>query len=108
MPKTLTFIIPAYNAEKYLDKCISSLLNSAVQDDLEIIVVNDGSTDQTETIAKKYVKEYPHMCALITKDNGGHGSAINIGFQKATGKYVKVLDADDEWECCGKSKNDYS
>lgn len=95
MPKTLTFIIPAYNAEKYLDKCISSLLNPAVQDDLEIIVVNDGSTDQTETIAKKYVKEYPHMCALITKANGGHGSAINIGFQKATGKYVKVLDADD-------------
>lgn len=95
MKKIITFIIPSYNVEKYLDKCLSSFLNPKVIDQLEVIIVNDGSNDGTELKAQKYVRKYPDSYQIINKVNGGHGSTINIGSKVARGKYFKIIDADD-------------
>ena len=93
--KVLTFVIPAYNSENYLDKCISSMLLEEVLSELEIIVVNDGSTDKTADIAEKYCTQYPETVRLISQENKGHGGALNTGCAAARGKYLKVIDADD-------------
>ena len=93
--KVLTFVIPAYNSEKFLDKCILSMLSDEILDKLEIIVVNDGSTDATASIAEKYSREYPGVVRLISQENKGHGGALNTGFAAATGNYIKPIDADD-------------
>lgn len=92
-PKILTVIIPAYNVESYIERCLNSL--KAHLKNLEVIVVDDGSTDNTPQIAKKWQKQYPDDTVAISKANGGHGSTINVGIKKATGKYVRVLDSDD-------------
>lgn len=89
----LTVAVPAYNSEAYLEKCLDSLVDADTR--LEVIVVNDGSTDQTETIANRYVNTYPEQVRLINKKNGGHGSAINCAVERAAGRYFKVIDADD-------------
>lgn len=94
MDKILSVIIPSYNSLPYLDKCLGSLVCD-VMDKLDVIVVNDGSTDGCEKIAEDYINKYPQTFSLISKENGGHGSAINAGAEKAVGKYMKVLDADD-------------
>lgn len=93
--KLLSFVIPAYNSEKYLEKCLSSMLEPSVLEDLEIIVVNDGSTDATEKIALDFCGRYPGTVRLITQKNLGHGGALNTGCAAAQGKYLKVVDADD-------------
>ena len=93
--KVLSFVIPAYNSEKYLDKCIPSMLVPEVLSKLEIIVVNDGSKDSTEEAARKYCDRYPDVVRLISQDNKGHGGALNTGCAAAQGKYLKVIDADD-------------
>lgn len=93
--KVLTFVIPAYNSEKFLDKCIPSMLVPEVLDKLEIIVVNDGSTDATAAVAEKYCVRYPDAVRLISQENKGHGGALNTGCAAARGKYLKVIDADD-------------
>ena len=93
--KILTIAIPSYNAEHYLDNCLAHFIASNVLDYLEIFIVNDGSTDSTQTIAEAYEQEYPHSIHVISKENGGHGSAINIAIPLATGKYFKVVDVDD-------------
>ncbi len=93
--KVLSFVIPAYNSANYLDKCITSFLEKSITDKLEIIIVNDGSTDDTEQIALKYCEHYPDIVKLITQENKGHGGALNTGCAAATGKYLKVIDADD-------------
>lgn len=93
--KILTFVIPAYNSEKFLDKCITSMLKPETLNDVEIIIVNDGSTDRTEEIAESYCKRYPDTVRLINQENKGHGGALNTGCAAATGKYLKVIDADD-------------
>ena len=93
--KVLTFVIPAYNSENYLDKCISSMLLDEVLPQIEIIVVNDGSTDKTPVIAEKYCAQYPETVRLISQENKGHGGALNTGCAAASGKYLKVIDADD-------------
>ena len=93
--KRLSFVIPAYNSEAYLEKCLSSMLEPSVLEDLEIIVVNDGSTDATEKIALDYCGRYPGTVRLITQKNLGHGGALNTGCAAAQGKYLKVVDADD-------------
>lgn len=93
--KVLSFIIPAYNSENYLDKCIRSMLSPEVLDKLEIIVVNDGSTDATAAAAEKYCTQYPEVVRLISQENKGHGGALNTGCAAAQGKYLKVIDADD-------------
>jgi len=95
MNKILSITIPSYNVEKYIDKCVQSMLVDSILDDLEILIVNDGSKDSTSNIAQGYVAKYPQTVRLIDKENGGHGSTINAGIREATGKYFKVVDGDD-------------
>lgn len=96
MDKILTIVIPTYNVEKYLDRCLISLLqDESVLDMLDIIIVNDGSKDNSLLIAQKYEKEYPNCVRVIDKENGGHGSTINVGLKEAKGKYFRLLDSDD-------------
>jgi len=91
--KLLSVTIPCYNSAEYMRKAIESAL--AGGDDIEILVVNDGSSDNTAEIAAEYSKLYPGIVYAINKENGGHGSAVNTGIAKATGLYFKVLDSDD-------------
>lgn len=93
--KILSFIVPSYNCEAYLNKCVSSFADEKVLDKLEIIIVNDGSFDKTETIAQEWCDRYPNSVRLINQENKGHGGALNTGCAAATGKYLKVVDADD-------------
>ncbi len=93
--KALSFIVPAYNCERYLDTCVTSFLNPAVLDELDIIIVSDGSTDGTEAVARKYCDAHPGSVRLICQENQGHGGALNTGCAAAVGKYLKVIDADD-------------
>jgi len=95
MEKILSIIVPAYNVERYLNKCLSSMEIPGILGDMEVLVVNDGSTDRTSEVAEKFCKNYPKTYFLYTKENGGHGSAVNFGIEHATGKYFKVVDGDD-------------
>lgn len=95
MNKVLTIVIPTYNMEQYLKKNLESFCLDKVLEEIEVIIVNDGSTDSSETIAKEYVLRYPNTYKLINKTNAGHGSAINVGILNAKGLYFKVVDADD-------------
>ena len=92
--KLLSVAIPCYNSEKYMKKCIDSLLVGG--EDVEIIIVDDGSAgDRTAEIADEYAAEYPSVVKALHKKNGGHGSAVNAGIQAASGLYFKVVDSDD-------------
>lgn len=93
--KVLSFVVPAYNSEQFLDKCIPSMLVPEVLPKLEIIVVNDGSKDSTPEVAQKYCDQYPDVVRLLSQENKGHGGALNTGCAAAQGKYLKVIDADD-------------
>lgn len=93
----LTIIIPSYNMEAYLPQCLDSLLVENLKD-VEVLVVNDGSKDKTLEIAKSYSERFPDSIKVIDKPNGNYGSCINAALKVATGKYVKVLDADDSFE----------
>lgn len=96
MAKVLTIVIPAYNVEQYIDRCLESVTTHVDSlDDLEIIVVNDGSKDNTLELAQRYAVKYPQSVRVIDKPNGGWGSGINRGIEEATGKYLKTLDSDD-------------
>lgn len=96
--KIITIIVPTYNMERYLDACLSSLLIQKNFDRLEVLVVNDGSTDSSSAIAHEYEKTYPGTFKVIDKKNGNYGSCVNVGLAAATGVYVKILDADDSVE----------
>ena len=91
--KLLTIAIPSYNSENYLGKCIESLLPCVA--DVEILVVNDCSKDNTSAIGHEYEAKYPGIVKVIDKENGGHGSAVNAGVEHATGLFFKVVDSDD-------------
>lgn len=93
--KILTISIAAYNAEKWLGKCVDSLLIDEIKENLDIIIVDDGSKDKTSKIGKKYQKAFPGIVRCICKENGGHGSTINTSVTYAEGKYYKVVDSDD-------------
>jgi len=93
--KVLTITIPSYNVEKYLDRTLESMDIPDIMNDLEILVVNDGSKDNTVNIAQKYCDKYSESVFLVNKENGGHGSTINKGIELARGKYFKVVDGDD-------------
>lgn len=95
MDKILTVVIPTYNMEKYLENCLDSFIYDKDAVDLEVLIVNDGSKDKSLNIAKSYEEKYPNIFKVVDKENGGHGSTINAGLQVATGKYFKVVDADD-------------
>ncbi len=91
--KILTVAIPCYNSEAYMEKCIQSLLPAG--DDIEILIVNDGSKDGTAAIADRYEKQYPDIIKAVHQENGGHGEAVNAGIRNASGLYYKVIDSDD-------------
>ena len=89
--KYITFTVPCYNSQDYMARCIESLLPGG--DDVEIIIVNDGSKDATGKIADYYEKLYPGIVRAVHKENGGHGSGVNAGLKLATGMYFKALEA---------------
>lgn len=97
MSKVLSIVIPTYNAEKFLDKGLPTFIvdDKDKLDKLEVIIVNDGTPDRSVEVAQKYVDQYPNVFKIVNKENGGHGSAINYGVEHVTGKYFKVIDADD-------------
>lgn len=90
----VSIIVPVYNVEKYLKKCLDSLVNQTFKD-YEIIVVNDGSTDDSENIIMKYQSEYSKLIKYIKKQNGGLSDARNKGIKTAEGKYIMFVDSDD-------------
>ena len=93
MPK-VSVIVPIYNVEQYLQRCIESLVNQTLQD-IEIILVNDGSTDNSGMLAKEYCKKYKEKIIYLEKKNGGLSDARNYGMPYATGEYIAFLDSDD-------------
>ena len=95
--KLLTVTIPCYNSQEYMEKSIRSVLTGGER--VELIIVDDGSTDSTLEIARKYEAKFPEIIKVIHQENGGHGEAVNTGIRNATGLYFKVLDSDD---CLGK------
>lgn len=95
MGKILSIIIPTYNMENYLNQCVMSLVQSKFISDIEILIVNDGSKDNTLKLAESLRIQFPNTINIIDKENGGHGSTINAGTAKCLGKYFKVIDADD-------------
>lgn len=97
MKKLLTVVIPTYNMQDYLYQCLNSLVFEGFENYVEILVINDGSTDNSKEIANSFKKKYPKAFKIVNKTNGGYGSTLNTGLQLATGKYFKVLDADDSF-----------
>lgn len=91
--KILTIAIPSYNSMDYMRNCIESLLPGA--EDVEILIVDDGSKDETPAIADEYEAKYPGIIRAIHQENGGHGEAVNAGLRNATGFFYKVVDSDD-------------
>ncbi len=96
MQKLLSVIIPVYKVEAYINKCLDSLLLSPDKmQQLEVIIINDGTPDNSAEMSREYVKRYPDTFRQIDKENGGHGSAWNVGLKEASGKYIRFLDSDD-------------
>lgn len=95
MEKLLTIIVPVYQTECFIRTCLSSLLRNSMARKTEVLVIDDGSFDQSGNIAEEYARQYPQIVRVIHKKNGGHGSAINVGMQLASGKYLRVVDSDD-------------
>lgn len=91
--KYITFVVPCYNSQDYMERCLDSLLPCG--EDGEIIVVDDGSVDMTGEIADSYEARYPGRVRVIHKENGGHGSGVNAGLEAASGLFFKVVDSDD-------------
>lgn len=91
--KLLTVTVPCFNSQSYMENCINSLLTGG--DRVEIIIINDGSTDNTGKIADLYANQYPSSIKVVHQENGGHGEGINQGLEWATGIYFKVVDSDD-------------
>lgn len=91
--KYISFAIPCYNSAAYMDRAVESILKGG--EDVEIIIVNDGSKDRTSEIAHEYEEKYPTIIRAVDKENGGHGDAVNTGLAHAQGKYFKVVDSDD-------------
>ena len=95
MEKLLTIVIPSYNVEPYLRKGLDTMADSRLKETLEVLIINDGSSDDTPGIAREYEKKYPEIFRLINKENGGHGSVINTGIKEAAGRYFRIIDGDD-------------
>ena len=102
MQKLITFAVPAYNAEGYLRTCLESLLKGG--EEVEIVIIDDGSTDATGTIADEYASRYPSVVRTVHQPNGGHGAGVNAGLACAEGLYYKVVDSDDWLDEAGLKK----
>lgn len=89
----LSVVVPSFNTEQYLSNCITTLLESG--DGIEILIINDGSSDGTGAIADRFAEKYPEKVKVIHQLNKGHGGAVNTGIATASGKYIKVVDSDD-------------
>lgn len=100
MKKLLSVVIPVYKVEKFIDKCISSLIvpDEQLLQLLDIVVINDGTPDNSAILAKEYEKQYPGIVRVIDQENRGHGGAWNHGTELAVGKYLFYLDSDDWFE----------
>lgn len=92
--KLLTLAVPTYNMEKYLARCLDSVLCDN-KDYLEVLVVNDGSKDRSSEIGHEYAMKYPDVIRVIDKENGNYGTCVNRALAEAKGKYFRMLDADD-------------
>lgn len=93
--KVLTIAVPAYNVEAYLRRGLDSYCAPELADDLEVVVVDDGSTDGTRALAEAYAARWPGLVRVVSKANGGHGSAVNAGLAAARGAYFRIVDGDD-------------
>ena len=90
----VSVIVPVYNVEEYLPKCLETLANQTLKD-IEVLIINDGSPDNSQKIIDKFVKKYPKIFKSFTKENGGLSDARNYGIEKAKGEYIAFLDSDD-------------
>lgn len=91
--KLITFLVPCYNSQDYMQKCVNSLLEAG--EESEIVIIDDGSVDNTGAIADAYAAKYPNIIRVVHQPNGGHGAGINQGIALARGLYFKVVDSDD-------------
>ena len=101
MEKTLTISVACYNVGQFLRKTLDSLIAPEIMDELEVLVVNDGSSDDTAEIAREYEEKYPQTFRLVDKANGGYGSTLNYSIPAARGRYFKQLDGDDWYNTDG-------
>lgn len=99
--KVLTIVVPSYNTEPYIDECLPSILSASNISEAEVLLINDGSTDGTLQLLRRYPDDYPDVVRVIDKQNGGHGSVLNRGVVEARGKYYKVYDGDDWADTAG-------
>lgn len=102
MNKLLTIVVPVYKVEQYINKCLASciiykdgIVDEELMNQLEVIIVNDGTPDNSAELSREYTIRYPNTFRQIDKQNGGHGSAWNVGLKEAKGKYLRFLDSDD-------------
>ena len=102
MEKILSIIVPAYNSQDYLERCVNSLVVAGKQ--VEVILVDDGSLDRTGQIMDEYQTRFPEIIKVIHQENRGHGGAINNGLKQASGKYIKICDSDDWLDFSGLNK----
>ena len=93
--KELTIVIPSYNTASFMEKNVQTMIHDELLNSMEILIINDGSKDNTLETAYKLQKKYPNCIRVVNKPNGGHGSVINKGIEEATGRYFKVIDGDD-------------
>lgn len=94
MMPTVSVVVPVYNLEFYIERCLSSLENQTLAD-IEVLVINDGGTDDSQLIIDEYVGRRPDIFKSFVKPNGGHGAACNYGIDRATGEYITIVDGDD-------------
>ena len=90
----ISLIVPVYNVENYLEKCLNSLVNQTLQE-IEILVINDGSTDNSQKIIEVFQNKFPQKIKAFTKENGGLSDARNFGIDRATGEFLAFVDSDD-------------
>ena len=90
----VSIIVPVYNVEEYLPRCLDSLVNQTLKD-IEIIIVNDGSTDNSQAVIDRYDRVYPHLIKPFLKENSGAADTRNFGISRATGDYIGFVDSDD-------------
>ena len=95
MAKKISVLVPAYNTEKYLRECLDSLVAQTIFSELEIICINDGSTDGSLKILREYKRKHPENFVIINKENTGYGDSMNRGLKRASGKYIGILESDD-------------